>query len=211
MKLVVFGATGGTGQHILTQALQAGHSVTAVARDPSQLAITHDQLHTVPGDVLDPATLLGCTDGADAVLSALGVGTSRSPTSVYSAGITNILHPMRQAAVRRILVISALPVTPRTEVGLVQRWVAYPILYQLFGDGYADMARMEQLLHDSDTDWTIIRPPRLTNAPATGHYRTAVNEQLRRAGKISRAELAGAMLDLMQNPDAVRATVIAAQ
>ena len=93
----------------------------------------------------------------------------------------------------------------------MQRWVAYPILYRLFGDGYADMARMEQLLHDSDTDWTIIRPPRLTNAPATGHYRTAVNEQLRRAGKISRAELAGAMLDLMQNPDAVRATVIAAQ
>ncbi len=117
MKLVVFGATGGTGQHILTQALQAGHSVTAVARDPSQLAITHDQLHTVPGDVLDPATLLGCTDGADAVLSALGVGTSRSPTSVYSAGITNILHPMRQAAVRRILVISALPVTPAPKSG----------------------------------------------------------------------------------------------
>lgn len=97
--------------------------------------------------------------------------------------------------------------TPRAEVGVLERRLVHPILYRFFGEGYADMARMEQVLRRSEADWTVVRPPRLTNGPATGRYRTAVNRHLARGRTISRADLATAMLQLLDDPDAVRATV----
>lgn len=82
----------------------------------------------------------------------------------------------------------------------------FPILYRfVFGEGYADMARMERLLHASTSAWTVLGPPRLTDGPATGRYRTALNEPLRRAGKISRADLARAMLDTLDNARSLKA------
>lgn len=88
-----------------------------------------------------------------------------------------------------------MPVTPQAEVGLMS---------------YADMARMEQVLRHSDADWTIVRPPRLTDGSLTGRYRTAVNHHLRVGRAISRGDLATAILDLLENPDTVRATVAVA-
>lgn len=210
MRLVVFGATGGTGVHFTRGALAAGHTVTAVARDPSRVPITHERLRTVRGDVLDRPSLTASMDGADAVVSALGAGSGsgsgRKPTTVYSAGVTNILDLMSSAGVHRFVGISALPVTPRDQVGALQRLVVFPVLYRFFGGSYADMARMEQLLQHSTADWTVMRPPRLTNGPATGRYRTALNQQLPRAGKISKADLADAMLHILNDPHAINAT-----
>ncbi|MGH3905883.1 MAG: NAD(P)-dependent oxidoreductase [Pseudonocardiaceae bacterium] len=114
---------------------------------------------------------------------------------------------MRTAGVRRFIGLSAVPVTPRAEVGPVDRLVVYPILYRFFGASYADMARMEQVLQHSEADWTIVRSPRLTDGPLTGSYRTAVNHHLRGGRTISRSDLAAAILDLLDSPDAVRATV----
>lgn len=206
MHLTVFGGTGGTGAAVISAALAAGHSVTAPARDPARIAATHERLRTVRADVLDPPSLAGTVDGADAVLSALGTRGNR-PTTVYSDGVTHILDAMRQAGVRRLVAVSAIPVGPRSAANPFERWVVYPILYRLFGHGYADMARMEQVLRGSDVDWTVVRPPMLTDGPATGRYRTAVDEHLRRAGKISRADLAAMMLRQLDEPRAVHATV----
>lgn len=206
MRLVVFGATGGTGAHFTRAALTAGHTVTAVARDPYRVTITHERLRTVRGDVLDRPSLTGSMDGADAVVSALGASSGRKPTTVYSAGVTNILDLMSSVGVHRFVGISALPVTPRDQVGALQRLVVFPVLYRFFGGSYADMARMEQLLQHSTADWTVMRPPRLTNGPATGRYRTALNQQLPRAGKISKADLADAMLHILNDPHAIKAT-----
>jgi NAD(P)-dependent dehydrogenase (short-subunit alcohol dehydrogenase family) len=83
MNLIVFGATGGTGRQVVAQALTAGHAVTAVARRPDALAIRHDRLAVLHGDVLEPATLAQPLAGQDAVVSALGV-RSRAPTTVFS-------------------------------------------------------------------------------------------------------------------------------
>ena len=206
MRLVVFGATGGTGVHFTRAALAAGHTVIAVTRDPSRVPITHQRLRTVRGDVLDRPSLTGSLDSADAVVSALGASSGRQPTTVYSAGVANILDLMSSAGLQRFVGISALPVTPRDQVDALHRLVLFPLLYRLFGENYADMARMEQLLQHSTADWTVMRPPRLTNGPTTGRYRTALNEQLPRAGKISKADLADAMLRMLNDPHAIKAT-----
>lgn len=207
MQLTIFGGTGGTGEQLIGAALHAGHTVTAPARDPSRIRISDQRLRVVRADVLDPPSLEGTLEGADAVVSALGVASGREPTTVYSSGVANILDAMRRARVRRFIGVSALPVTPRNEVSALERLVVYPILYRFFGEGYADMTRMELLLGRSELDWTVVRPPRLTDHPATGRYRTAVNRHLPRGRTISRADLAAAMLRLLDDPAALRATV----
>jgi putative NADH-flavin reductase len=206
MHLAIFGSTGPTGRALVSQALDRGHDVTAVARDPAAVDAAGARLKVVRADVLDRSSFDGALDGVDAVLSAIGAH-GRGRTTVYSAGAANIRDTMHQAGVRRFVGISALPVTPRTDLGLVERWILVPLLSMFFGEMYADMSRMEQVLRESDLDFTIMRPPQLTNQSATGTYRTAINLRLPRARKISRADLAAAMLQVIPEKNTVRATV----
>jgi putative NADH-flavin reductase len=206
MQLAIFGSTGPTGLALVSQALEAGHDVTAVARDPTAVDVTGARLKLVRADVLDPSSFDGALDGVDAVLSAIGAHGRRA-TTVYSAGAANIRDAMHQAGVQRFVGITALPVAPRTDLGLVERRILVPLLWTFFGEMYADMTRMEQVLRESDLDFTIMRPPQLTNKSATGTYRTAINQHLPRARKISRADLAAAMLQLIPEENTVRATV----
>jgi putative NADH-flavin reductase len=206
MRFAIFGSTGPTGRALVSQALDKGHDVTAVARDPAGVDATPVRLRVVRADVLDRSSFDGVLSGVDAVLSAIGTH-GRQPTTVYSTGVANIRDAMHDAGVRRFIGISALPVAARTELGPVERWIAVPLLSMFFGEMYADMARMEQLLRDSDLDFTIMRPPQLTNERATGRYRTSINQRLPRARKISRADLAAEMLHVIPDRDTVRATV----
>lgn len=210
MNLTVFGSTGGTGQQLIHAALTAGHTVTAAAREPSRIAISHERLRTLGCDVRELGACDDAVAGADAVASALGSAQGRTPTTVYSAGVANILGAMERAGVRRFVGISATPVTPPDQVGALERLVVFPLLRRFFGEGYADMARMEQVLRASTADWTVVRPPQLTDRAATGSYRTAINSHLRGALRISRADLAAAILDLIDDPRTIRAAVAVA-
>ncbi|MEQ9364034.1 MAG: NAD(P)H-binding protein, partial [Leptospirales bacterium] len=102
MQIIIFGATGGTGRHLLGQALNAGHRVTAFVRDPRRIAIQHKHLSLVQGDVLDEAAVVGAIGGHDAVLCALGAPAHRTGV-VRSRGTKNILRGMRNAGVRRLI------------------------------------------------------------------------------------------------------------
>ena len=206
MHLVIFGSTGPTGRTLVAQALDHGHDVIAVARDPAAVYAPGARLQAVRADVLDRTSLDGVLNGVDAVLSALGAH-GRRPTTVYSVGAANIRDAMHDAGIRRFIGISALPLTPRGALGPVERRILVPLLSVFFGEMYADMTRMEQLLHDSDLDFTIMRPPQLTNQRATGSYRTAINQHLPRARRISRADLAAEMLRIIPDDKTVRATV----
>jgi putative NADH-flavin reductase len=206
MHLAIFGSTGPTGRALVHQALDQGHEVTAVARDPAAVDASGARLQVVRADVLDRASFDGLLNGVDAVLSAIGAH-GRQPTTVYSVGAANIRDAMHHAGVRRFVGISALPVTPRTEFGPTERWIVVPLLSMFFREMYADMTRMEQVLRDSDLDFTIMRPPQLTHKRATGKYRTGINQHLRRARKISRADLAAEMLHVIPDKKTVRATV----
>jgi putative NADH-flavin reductase len=206
MHVAIFGSTGPTGRALVSRGLDQGHDVTAIARDPAAVDATGARLQVVRADVLDRTSFDGVLNGVDAVLSAIGTH-GRQPTTVYSVGTANIRDAMHHAGIQRFVGISALPVTPRTELRPAERWIVVPLLSTFFGEMYADMARMEQVLQDSDLDFTIMRPPQLTNKRATGKYRTAINQHLPRARKISRADLAAEMLQVIPDRKTVRATV----
>jgi putative NADH-flavin reductase len=203
-RVAVVGATGGTGAELVRQALEGGHAVVALARDPGRVATTHARLTVVQADVLDRASLAGAFEGVDAVLGAVGASGGRAPTTVYSTGTANILHEMRASAVTRFLGVTAFPVTPRNAVGPLERYVLFPMLYRFFGGTYRDMARMEATLRATDVDWTVFRPSRLTHGDKRGRYRLSYDEPLTRATKISRADLAAALLESIDDPRSVR-------
>jgi putative NADH-flavin reductase len=217
MKLTIVAATGGIGRHLLDQSLAAGHDVTAVVRDPKKLT---RQVRAVRADLAAPdATALeSAVAGADAVLSGLGP-RSRSDTGVTTPGTRALVDAMRATGVRRIVVVSAAPVgtvpspgrphPPRHDPGdgLLMRHVLSPIVKAVLRAHYADLAAMEDLLRDSGLDWTAVRPPRLTDGPLTGTYRTAFGRNIRGGALISRADVAHLMLHVLDEPDTVGQTV----
>lgn len=210
MRLAIFGATGGTGAHLVEQALAAGHDVTAVARNPARLHVRHDRLSIVRGDVRDPGAVEEAVHRQDAVVSCIGGTTSDKPVALYSDGTGNILRAVRANGVRRFMCISANPLEVGNGDALLDRLVLKPIVRAIFKASYADLARMEAEVRRNDLDWTIMRPPRLTNRAPTGRYRIAYDRNLPRGRFIARADLAGAMLRLLDDPKAVRATVTVA-
>src|SRR5919201_6812433 len=182
MKLTIFAATGGIGRQLLEQAVAAGHKVTAVVRNPDKLSVSGD-VRVVTADLADadPAVLEAAVDGADAVLSGLGP-RSRSEAGIASHGTRAIVQAMQATGVRRIVVVSAAPVAtvpspgrpkpPRHDPGdgFLMRHLLSPLVKAVFRETYADLALMEDVLRDSGLDWTVIRPPRLTDTPPTGRY-----------------------------------------
>jgi putative NADH-flavin reductase len=208
MRLTIFGASGNTGRHLLTQALDAGHTVIAVVRDSTRLPIRHQRLQVVVVDVLDPAAIGPAVAGADAVISALGPRPPRNRSSIMSAATASILAAMQATGTSRLVVISAAPVAGDDHgTTLPQRLLAGPLLRILLRGLYADMATMEDTVKRSGVDWTILRPPWLSEGPRTGSYRQAKDGNLRGGARISRADLAEAILASLQDPDTVKATI----
>lgn len=200
MRVAVIGSMGRTGALVVTQALARHHEVVAVARAPKLDAGTTG-LVSASGDVLDPGSLTTALAGADAVVSAIGIGTSRNPTVVYSQGTANILQAMRTLRIRKLTVISAAPVGPRNQLPLAQRRLIMPILERVFGATYDDMRRMEAELEASALDWVALRPPRLLDKPARGGYRIAAEQALPKANSITYADLAAALIDCLDRDD----------
>jgi len=205
-KLLVIGGTRGTGRHVLHQALAAGYAVTALARDRARIASEHERLTVLQGDVLDPDTLAPAMAGQDAVISTLG-GASRGPSTLYSDGMRHIIQAMRRAGVTRLVAVSATPLSSDDGDTLPSRLLLKPLLRALFRQPYTDLARMEGEMRASGLDWTIVRPPRLTDKPPTGRYRTAINRSVRRGYTISRADLADAIIALLDDSKALHAAV----
>jgi putative NADH-flavin reductase len=217
MKLTIFAATGGIGRQALDQALAAGHDVTAVVRNPKGL----------PGDVrivtadlaaADPAALESAVAGADAVLSGLGP-RSNAEAGIASHGTRAIVQAMQATGVRRIVVVSAAPIStvpspgrpkpPRHDPGdgFFMRHLFSHVARTAFRKHYADLALMEDILRDSGLDWTVVRPPRLTNKPLTGSYRTAYGQNLRGGFLVSRADVAHLMLRVLEQPETIKQAI----
>lgn len=204
MKLTIFGATGSTGREILTQALERGHQVTAVARRPEDLGPARSGLSVVRADVTAPAAdLAQSITGASAVLSALGA-RGRQPTTVYSQGARRIAEAMAAHAVTRLICISSDGIEVPEGLGLPQRLVMSQVIQRLYRHQYADMTRMEAYLAASPLDWTIVRAPRLTDGPALGATRISLDAPILDATGLRRADLAAWMLDAVAAPETVR-------
>ncbi|MEU4101445.1 NAD(P)H-binding protein [Streptomyces tanashiensis] len=209
---MLFGVTGGTGAQLLAQALDAGHQVTAVARDPARIPATAPgaRLTVLPGDALAPEAWRQAVTGHDAVLSCLGSTDRKHPTTVYSQGTRNIVEAMRASGVGRLLCLSSAGLEITAEVPPPQRLVTRYVIQRLYRHGYADMARMESFVRSTAADgtaWTVVRPPMLTDGPLTRTYRTAESGRLERPKSLSRADLAHYLLTHVDDRRTHRAVV----
>jgi putative NADH-flavin reductase len=214
MRLTIFAATGGIGQQLVEQALAAGHDVTAVVRDPKKLGTTTVRAVVADLTVPDQAVLESAVDGADAVLSGLGP-RSKSEDGIASRGTRAIVHAMQAAGVRRIVVVSAAlvgsvpspgrPHPPKHDPGdgFFMRHLLAPMATAMQRKHMVDLAAMEDVMRDSRLDWTVIRPPQLSDKPLTDHYLTAYGQNLRRGLHISRADVAHLMLRTIEQPESI--------
>ena len=168
LNILVIGANGGIGKQTVEIALQAGHNVTAILRNPAKLIITHPNLQIIKGDVMYPETFEDYLEGKDAVISALGTNSIRKPTILYSEGNKNLLKVMKKKSVRRAFFISASAIEISPVLPFYVRFAAKYILQKILRYMYDDLRIMEKLVKETDMDWTIVRPPRLTDKPLTG-------------------------------------------
>lgn len=204
MKLTIFGASGATGTCLTEQALQAGHEVTAVVRDPARLKVAnHPRLRVITADVMDPATIFTPVAGADAVINAVGPpGTG--PTTVRRDSTASIIRAMQKAGTRRLIAISGSVVADEGE-SLYLRFLLKPLARRTFlRHVCADMRGAEDEIHTSGLDWTIFRPPSLTDKPAKGTYRTAIDRSVPHSFTVARADLAACMLAMIDDPATTR-------
>lgn len=202
MRIAVVGAAGKAGGLVTAEALSRGHEVVALARRPEAVTSTHQRLTIKPADVLDQSSLAGVLDGVDAVISTLGIGTSKEPTEVYSTGVANIIAAAPPVP---ISVISASPAGPPADHSGFQRRVVVPILWRFVaGASYADMRRMEATLADSDAAWISLRPPRLLDKPGKGSYQLDPKPN---GNSIRYADLAAALIDVLDRPELYRSAL----
>ena len=207
MRILVLGATGGTGSHVVEQALGYGHEVVALVRDSGRLPRVHERLAVIAGDVTDFAAVQTAVDGCDAVISTLGSRGER-PVSVYSDGIANTIRAMTARGIRRLVVVSASGSgAGRAELSIAAR--AMRTLPGMRGV-YEDMERMEGDVMLSDLDWTIVRPAALTDGPLTGIYRVVEGSTVPKGARISRADLSALLLKCAQGDLYVRRAVAVA-
>lgn len=204
MNITIFGATGATGTLLTGQALAAGHAVTAIVRDAARLAVPADQnLRVVTANVMDPAAIVPALDGADAVVSAIGPrGTG--PTTVIQDSLRSIIEAMDKTGVRRLVQVSGSIVADEGE-SLYMRYLVKPVARRTFlRHVCADMRAGETEIRQSDLEWTILRPPALTDKAAAGIYRRAIDRNLPHGFSVSRADLAACILALLADPAVVR-------
>ena len=221
MKLTIFAATGGIGRHVLEQAVAKGHEVTAVVRDSKKLSEqARQKVRIVTADLAAPdlGALKSAVAGADAVLSGLG------PRKLSEAGITSrgtraIVEAMKATGARRIVVVSAAPIgtvpspgrpnPPRHDPGegFFMRHLLSPMIKTVLRKHYADLALTEDILRESGLLWTVMRPPRLTDKPLSGKYRSAYGQNLRGGLTISRADVADMMLRVLEQPESINQAI----
>lgn len=202
MRIAVIGAAGKSGGLVAAEALSRGHEVVALARRPEAVTSRDERLTIKAADVLDQNSLAGVFDRVNAVISTVGIGTSKEPTEVYSKGVANIIAAAPPAP---IAVISASPAGPPADHSGFQRRVVVPILWRFVaGASYADMRRMEAILADSDADWISLRPPRLLDKPGKGSYQLGPKPN---GNSIRYADLATALIDVLDKPELYRSAL----
>jgi len=190
MKIIVFGATGTIGQHVIKQAIADGHTVTAFARNTSKIKQHHPRLKKVAGDVTEPSSINASISGHDAVIVVLGAGRKGG---VRSVGTRNVISAMKTHDIRRLICQSSLGVgDSRVNLNFFWKYIMFGLLLR---PAYADHELQEQYVRESDLDWTIVRPGAFTDGERTGKYKhgtLAIEEK--HALAVSRADVAEFLL-----------------
>lgn len=202
-RLLVLGANGPTGRRVVRFALDRGHEVTALTRHPESFPLQHERLHVLAGDATQAPTIDAAVAETDEVICTLGATFTRHPVSVYSATTRLLVAAMLKHERRRLIVVTSGGVDPsqHTEGSFAER-ASYTVMRRTVGRTvYDDMGQMEAMVWGTDLDWTVVRPPGLTNGPAT---RYAVAENVIKGGFCARDDLATMLLDQLSDTQYVR-------
>lgn len=198
-RVLIVGATGGTGRQLVAQALERGYEVTALARNPAALALEHPRLTVLRGDVLDRGSLDAAVAGQDAVLSALGHKRFYRPTRIQSQGTANVLAAMAQHGVRRFVCETSLGLGDSAgRMGVLGTFFLIPVILPFY---FWDKARQERVVAGSAADWVLVRPGTLTHGAKRGRYRHGAVGNYLWGGWISRADVADFMLNQLDSND----------
>jgi putative NADH-flavin reductase len=198
MRILIFGATGGTGRFVVSQALEQGLQVTAFARNQATLTVKHPNLTIVEGGLSDHNAITHALNGVNVVISVLGNATRKAlfkPSNVISQNLPNIISAMQQGRVQRLLFASSFGVNTKIF------WPEKLLLMTLFRNLFADLPAQEKLIKESGLNWTIVRPARLTNGPKTGECRSGENIYIHPFSDISRADVAAFLLKEADSPE----------
>jgi putative NADH-flavin reductase len=169
VKLLIIGGTGGTGRELITQALEQGHGVTALVRNPEKVKTTHPNLKVIKGNVLVYEDVDKACAGQDAVLSTLGHKRFFIYTNILSEGTKNIIAAMEKHGVKRFICVTSLGINDsRFKLGLYYTFFTIPVILFFY---FRDKAKQENLITASDLDWTIVRPGQLTNGKKRSTYK----------------------------------------
>jgi putative NADH-flavin reductase len=194
MKIVIFGAAGATGRIVVERALAQGHEVTAFDLHTAPLTIQHPKLTLLQGDIFNLSQVEAAIAGQDVVISVLGVRPGVT-IPVCSEGTKNIIEAMQKRGVKRFICQSGFVVA--TLDGEWREVPYLPIILPFFPKVkamFADKVLQEQEIRQSDLDWIIVRPARLTEGPRTGEYKVSDPLSMGPRAKISRADVADFLL-----------------
>ena len=204
MRIALFGATGAIGRHVLEQAIAAGHDVKAFTRSADRLPSDDDRVVAIEGDATSADHVASAIEGTDAVISALGPATNKpEEVAIAVSAMTNILAAMERHDVRRLVALSGGAVEVPGERKARGDAIASAVVRLFARHVVAAKQREFGLIHASRVDWVAVRPPRVTNGPLTGEYRTG-RIALGPRSAISRADLAHFMLRCVVEDDYLR-------
>ncbi len=201
MKLVVLGATGKTGVHVVAQALAAGHDVTAFVRSPHKLKLQHKKLRVVQGNARSANDLRAALKGQDAVISV--IGSNKPGDTLMSEATKALIQTMQKSHVKRIVLLSSFLAHPHFEKGGIKK-----IIGRLMRGLTRDKTTGEAILKASDLDWTIVYATRLDGVKEQGYHIIAPNEPIPLRGAIARADVARFMLGQLSQPGSIKQTYL---
>ncbi len=205
MKILILGATGRTGQHLVSQSLERNYEVTVLARDPSKLTIAHPKLTVRKGDALDKEALSKAIQGNDAVISALGAGNSLKSKDLIANAAKLLIPAMQENGVTRLIFLSAFGVGESfSQANFIQKLIFRLPLKNI----YADKEKGEKEIKGSNLNWTLVYPVVLVNKPATHNYKVGDKLPMKGLPKIPRADVADFMIKQLTDDSFIRRSPI---
>lgn len=206
MKLSIIGASRGIGRKVVSEALERGHTVTAMARSMETATADPENLTTLLGDATNATDVAAAIDGADAVILTLGLPRDASvlkPTTLFSDATRTLIAAMETNGIKRLLTVTGFGAGDSAEKLSTPERLAQKAL---LGRAYADKDLQEQLIRDSALDWTIARPGILSDNRKSGAYKVLVEKETWRNGLINRADVADFLVSAAEQASHIHQT-----
>jgi putative NADH-flavin reductase len=201
MKILLFGATGGTGKEVLLQALEQGHTVTTIVRNPSKINIRLKRLKVIQGDVLT-SNLDFAFANQDAVICCLGTPANKAGT-LRSQGTKNIINAMKKANISRFICQTSLGYDDSIQVlNCTSFFFKKIIVPYILKATFMEHHLQEIAIKQSGLNWIIVRPGNLTNGKKTENYKYgfAYSDPTLKV-KISRADVANLLVKQLSSSE----------